>query len=51
MRAESDVESVTRLEHLKAIPFCHRLIEDCGGHRDMSQTFADESFTKGSVRW
>ena len=50
VRPEPDVESVTRLEHLKAIPLDHGLVEDCGGRRDMSQIFANERFTKDSVR-
>lgn len=51
VRPESDVESVTCLEHLKAIPLDYGLIEDCRGRRDMSHILADECFTKGSVRW
>ena len=51
VRPETDVESVTRLEHLQTIPLNHGLIQDSGGCRDMSQVLADECFTKGSVRW
>ena len=51
MRPESDLKSRTRLEHLKAVPSDHGLIQDCGGCRDMSQILADECFAKGSVRW
>ena len=51
VRPEFDVESFTRLEHLKAISLNHGLIQDCGRGWHITEIFADESFTKRSVRW
>lgn len=51
VRPETDVESVTRLEHLQTIPLHHGLIHDSDGRRDIFQILAKESFTKDSLRW
>ena len=49
MRPEPNVESFACLQHLKAIPLDHGLIQDCGWGRDIFQIFTDESLTKRCV--
>ena len=51
MRSKSDLESFTRLQHLKAISLNNGLIQDCGRRGYIFYILADERFTKRSVRW
>ena len=51
MRPKTNMESIAGLQHLKAIPFNHGLIQDCGWGRDVFQILADKSLTKCLVRW
>lgn len=51
VRPEPDLEGLTCLEHLEAIPLNHGLIQDCGRRRNIFQVLANEGFTKCCVGW
>ena len=51
VRAEFDLESLTRLQHLQAVPLNDGLIQDRGRRGHMVQFLADESFAKVCLRW
>ena len=51
VRPESDLESFTCLQHLKAISLNHGFVQNRGRRRHLSQMFADESITKLCLGW